>query len=321
MDREAEEFTYIVNASEAGLRLDEFVHKQEAMLPLGAVRRAIEAGDVLVNGQHRSSGWRLRAGNRVTVELSSHLHRALVAEPIPLDILYEDDHIIAVNKPPSMLSHPSLRERRGSLINALIYHFQQHQQADKSTPWPALVHRLDRDTSGVILIAKQERALQKLSHQFNERRVQKTYLAIVFGQLDPQAGLIDAPIGRHPALWPRWRIMEKEGKPAQTRYWVEEQLNDFALVKLELLTGRTHQLRIHLAHIGHPIVGDQTYGRRLNKELTETHTELHIKRQLLHAATLTFQHPIIKETISLEAPLPKDMAEFLTFARQTVEAP
>lgn len=304
--------TYKVTAQEAGLRLDEFLHKQEGTMPIAAVRRAIEAGDARVNGQARSSGWRLRTGDQVWADLSSHRHRILAAEAIPLEILFEDEHLIAVNKPPFMLSHPSTKERTGTLINALLHYMLGQGIAN---PRPSLVHRLDRDTSGVIVIAKQERALQKLSNQFNERQVRKVYEAIAFGALAPASGRIDAPIGNHPVLWPRWRVMEKDGKPAQTVYRVKEQLDQFALVELEPLTGRTHQIRIHLAHIGHPILGDHTYGRAWNKQWQTDHPDRKIKRHMLHAAALAFRHPITNMQIQLNAPLPADMKEVLASAR------
>jgi 23S rRNA pseudouridine1911/1915/1917 synthase len=315
MDKSTTSITYTVSPVEAGLRLDEFVHKQEGLLPVAAIRRAIEEGDILVNERSRSAGWRLKTGDKVRADLEEHRHRALEAENIPLEILFEDEYIVLVNKPPSMLSHPSKKERAGTLINALIYHFNKKAEPGGSVPWPALVHRLDRDTSGVILATKQDRALQKLSKQFNERRVKKIYQAIVFGLPAPDEGIIEAPIGHHPALWPRWRVMEKEGKPAQTRYFVKEQVGEFSLVELEPLTGRTHQLRIHLAHINHPIAGDHTYGRAQNKEWDLSHPDQKIKRQFLHAAALTFRHPFTNQMLEMRAPLPKDMEEFLRIKR------
>jgi 23S rRNA pseudouridine1911/1915/1917 synthase len=315
MEKSSAGTTYIVGPTEAGLRLDEFVHKQEKSMPLAAVRRAIEEGSVLVNRVSRTAGWRLKAGDQISVEMAEHLHRALEAEPIKLNIIYEDDYIIAINKPPFMLSHPSTRERKGTLINALLYYLNENESQKKARLWPALVHRLDRDTSGVILVTKQERALKKLALQFNERRVKKIYQAIVFGSPIPDVGLIDAPIGHHPVLWPRWRVMEKDGKPAQTQYKVKEEAGGFALVELEPQTGRTHQLRIHLAYIGHPIVGDHTYGRSLNKELDQAHPEEKISRQLLHAAALSFRHPATNLMMELRAPLPEDMEQFMALVR------
>ncbi|MBL8151597.1 MAG: RluA family pseudouridine synthase, partial [Blastocatellia bacterium] len=179
---------------------------------------------------------------------------------------------------------------------------------------PSLVHRLDRETSGVILIAKQDTALSKLSKQFNERRVKKNYQAIVFGR--PENSSIKAPIGWHPALWPKWRVMEKDGKPAETVFQIAETTNEFSLLELQPLTGRTHQLRIHLAHIGHPIVGDHTYGRTPNKELELTESQK-VTRHLLHAASLTFRHPVSNQEVVLKAALPKDMVEFWNSRKKT----
>lgn len=303
-----------VQQSQAGLRLDEFVHRQDGSMPIAAIRKAIKSGDVLVNGKERSSGWRVRVDDIVSLRLQKHLHRALESEDLELQILFEDAQIIAVNKPPSMLSHPSTKERTGTLINALLHYFKKSTPPGSSPPRPSLVHRLDRETSGVILIAKQDTALSKLSKQFNERRVKKNYQAIVFGR--PENSSIKAPIGWHPALWPKWRVMEKDGKPAETVFQIAETTNEFSLLELQPLTGRTHQLRIHLAHIGHPIVGDHTYGRTPNKELELTESQK-VTRHLLHAASLTFRHPVSNQEVVLKAALPKDMVEFWNSRKKT----
>lgn len=289
----------VVNETGASLRLDEYVRLQSPNLPIAAIRRAIEEGDVLVNGRRRSSGWRLRLGDKVTLQLAEHLHLSLIPEEIPLEVLYEDEHLLAVNKPAGLLSHPSPKERTGTLINALLWKFAK--DADPFSR-PFLVHRLDRETSGVILVAKNERAIERLAKQFNSREVRKLYRALVFGHPDPASGKIDAPIGKHPVLWPKWRVMEKNSRPALTFYRVVECYEQTSLVELELMTGRTHQIRIHLAHIGHPIVGDHTYGRAENKAWQQK-----VARHLLHSYSLEFRHPFQHRTIHITAPLPPDM--------------
>lgn len=304
--------TLIVSETEASLRLDEYVRLHSPNFPIAAIRRAIEEGDILVNGHRRSSGWRIRRGDKVDIQLTDHLHLGLVPEEIALDVLYEDEHLLAINKPPGLLSHPSPRERTGTLINALLWRFA-HNPADRLCR-PILVHRLDRETSGVILVAKNERAIEQLAKQFNSRQVRKLYRALVFGSPDPASGQIDAPIGKHPVLWPKWRVMEKNSRPALTLYRVVEQYEQTSLVELELMTGRTHQIRIHLAHIGHPIVGDHTYGRAENKLWQQT-VGTKTARHLLHSYSLELRHPFQDRTIYLTAPLPTDMLEWLKIVR------
>lgn len=309
---ESEQDQYIVKPEEAGLRLDEFLHKKEEVMPIAALRRAIEAGDVKVNGNHRSSGWRVRVGDRVDAAIIGHRHRMLQPEDVSLEILYEDRFLIAINKPPGMLSHPTAKERTGTVVNALIHYLRS--KGDRS-PRPSLVHRLDRETSGVLLVAREEKTLAKVSIQFHERQVTKKYEAIVFGT-PPTSGEVDAPIGYHPALWPKWRVMEKDSKPARSSYLVKAQMKNFAHLELQPHTGRTHQLRIHMSHIGHPIVGDHTYGRTLNKDWQTNHPDYKVARHLLHAASLNFYHPVQEKQILLQARLPEDMEQFLKFARE-----
>ncbi len=183
---------YIVAEDESHLRLDEFIHKQQCLMPMGAIRVAISQGDILVNNRHRSSGWRLRPNDQVCAKLTNYRHLELEAEAIPLEILFEDEFIIAVNKPPAMLSHPSRYERNGTLLNALLNH--SFCQGEKHARL-GLVHRLDRDTSGVLLVAKRGIALQKLASQFDQRQVKKVYQAVVFGIPSNNTGEINAPIG------------------------------------------------------------------------------------------------------------------------------
>lgn len=303
---------YVVSAADEGLRLDEYLYKQESLMPLAALRYAIQAGNVLINGELRSSGWRVRNGNKIFVDLTDHRHCELVTEAIPLEILYEDEVLIAINKPPGMLSHPSRVERTGTVINALLYYLRNRGEVHTH---PSLVHRLDRDTSGILLLAKQDGVLSQLAKQFNERRVTKCYQAIVWdgdgkaSRLSP-SGLIDAPIGRETAIWPQWCAVEPLGKPAQSSYEVMARLGRFAQVKLTPHTGRTHQLRIHMAYLGSPIVGDLLYGTDLNSRLALDYPEIVVPRQLLHAESLAFTHPLSRQPLTLVASLPIDMQAF-----------
>ncbi len=300
-----EETLYIVSEIETHLRLDEFIHKQESLMPIAAIRQAIFLKDVLVNGRHRSAGWKVRPADQILVNLEAHRHRELAAEAIELDILYEDEYLLVVNKPPFMLSHPTRWERQGTLLNALLYHSLKNGEKN---PRLGLVNRLDRETSGILLVAKQEKALQHLAHQFDQRQVKKVYQAIVFGVPQDLTGEITAPIG-----WFResssWGVSLENSKSAHSNYQVKKHNSKFSWVELHPRTGRTHQLRIHMSHIGHPILGDKLYS---SFELEENFIDL-VKRHFLHAERLTFQHPISNQEVTLVANWPEDMKKFLEF--------
>ncbi|OYT70133.1 MAG: RluA family pseudouridine synthase [Chloracidobacterium sp. CP2_5A] len=285
-------------------RLDEFVREQVGEWPVAAIRRAVAEGRILVNARPRTAGWRLRAGDRVAWRLAAARDVAVPPEAFALPTLYEDEFILAIAKPPGMLSHPTPKERAGTLLNALLAH-----PAFGRGNRPMLLHRLDRDTSGVILVAKNDRATQAFAPLFREGGLSKAYVALVIGAPEAPSGLVDAPIGRAPFLWPRWRILP-DGKPAQTRFSVERTLGALSLTRFEPITGRTHQIRIHAAHLGCPVAGDMVYGRRANERLF-AETGACAPRHLLHAAEATFLHPLDKRELSVKAPLPPDMAAYL----------
>jgi 23S rRNA pseudouridine1911/1915/1917 synthase len=287
-------------------RLDEFVATRLPKISLTRIRRLIAEGDVLLNGERSLKGVRLQPGARVSVKIFAAEKSSATPEPIPLDILFEDEHIIAVNKPAGLLTHPSNTEKSGALTNALAWHFWQ--TAGEPTR-PGLIHRLDRNTSGVMVIAKTPRAHRTLSKHFRERWVKKFYLAFVSGRVEKDSGEIDAPIGSDPKVWPHWRVMPESegGKPAKTVYRVKRRFKAHTFVELEPLTGRTHQLRIHCDLIGHPIVGDPIYASTVDP-VTAKHK---LKHHLLHAARLVFRHPATGKEMNLEAPLPKAMADLM----------
>lgn len=284
-------------------RLDRFLLEKLPTLSLTRIRRMIAEGEVLVNGAQGLKGARLASGDLVRISQTDQLPTSSTPEPIPLEILYEDDVLIAVNKPAGLLTHPSHREKSGTLTNALSYHFLQ---TAGHLIRPGLVHRLDRDTSGVIVIAKTERAHRTLSKAFRERWVRKSYLAIVTGCVADEAGEIKAPIGFDPSTWPRWRVMD-DGRAAETRYRVMRRFANHTLIELEPLTGRTHQIRIHCALIGHPLFGDQLYGRRRD----EVASRLAIRHHLLHAHKLALRHPATREDLELRAPMPSKWIELI----------
>jgi 23S rRNA pseudouridine1911/1915/1917 synthase len=291
-------------------RLDEFVAAQLPKVSLTRIRRLIAEGDVLRNGEKSVKGARLAAGDRVSVKIFTAEKSAATPEPIPLDILYEDDHLVIVNKPVGLLVHPSRSEKSGTLTNGLAYHFWQ---TAGSAIRPGLVHRLDRNTSGVIVIAKTPRAHRTLSKHFRERRVKKFYLALVCGTVEQEQGEIEAPIGYDPKVWPHWRVMS-DGRSAKTHFKVKRRLGTHTLLELEPLTGRTHQLRIHCNLIGHPIIGDPIYSSQVDP-LAALHK---LKYHLLHASRLLFRHPATNAEMDFEAPMPQTMLA-LTETRKLFE--
>lgn len=263
---------------------------------------------------------KLEAGQVISVEKPALEEAELAPEDIPLDVLFEDDCIIVINKPADLPVHPPKAGRGGTLANALLFHFQKLSRPDPIRP--GIVHRLDADTSGVIVCAKDDSAHFKLAKQFEQRTVKKEYLAIVRGRMKQPSGEIDMPIGRHPDHYEMQRV-HPEGRSAVTHWEVIEEFKRFSLLRLKPQSGRTHQLRVHLSAINHPIVGDRLYSRK--PPLTRSEVEGRepepgepplIARQALHAARLEFEHPRSGERVSFEAPLPEDMQRTLEALRE-----
>jgi len=295
--------SYQLEAGADKPRLDEFVASKFPKISLTRIRRLISEGDVLVDGEKSFKGTRLHDGAKVSLKLFPADKSSATPEPIPLDILYEDDHLIVVNKPAGLLVHPSRWEKSGTLTNGLAYHFWQTGGAPLR---PGLIHRLDRHTSGVIVVAKTPRAHRTLAKHFRLRWVKKFYLAPVSGVVEGDNGEIIAPIGHQPNEWPRWKVMD-DGKEAHTRFRVTRRFAAHTLLELEPLTGRTHQLRIHCKLIGHPILGDPIYAEQVDP-LVE---KLRLKYQLLHAFRLSFRHPATGVELEFQAPMPQAMRELI----------
>ncbi|MDY7010854.1 MAG: RluA family pseudouridine synthase [Planctomycetota bacterium] len=320
-------------------RLDKYLAGRLGELSRTALQQYIREGAVTVNRQIVKPSYTIRTGDVIEMLLPEPEQFVIEPEPIRLDVIYEDDDIIAVNKQAGLIVHPARGNHAGTLLNALAYYFQQ-KGAD-STRFdeipdggdrcrPGIVHRLDRDTSGVILLAKTRLALWRLGRQFELRRIHKTYRAIVHGQVEVDEDIIDAPIGVHHHHRERYAVhrqTEKETPPsaksASTRYRVLHRLTDtgaiaggFTYLELYPKTGRTHQLRVHMSYIGHPIVGDRTYGggpvyqSQLDGKADTAYGPI-ITRQALHAAVIEFQHPRTLKTMRIEAPLPEDFLSAL----------
>ncbi|MCI0662013.1 MAG: RluA family pseudouridine synthase [Acidobacteria bacterium] len=290
-------------ASSGKPRLDEFVASKFPRISLTRIRRLIAEGGVLVDGEKSFKGARLPDGAKVSLTIFAAEKSSATPEPIPLDILYEDEHLIVVDKPSGLLVHPSRQEKSGTLTNGLAFHFWQTHGAPLR---PGMIHRLDRHTSGVIVVAKTPRAHRTLSKHFRLRWVKKFYLAPVSGVVARDDGEIIAPIGHQPNVWPRWGVMN-DGKEAHTRFRVKRRFAAHTLLELEPLTGRTHQLRIHCNLIGHPILGDPIYAEQVDP-LAE---KLGLKYQLLHAFRLAFRHPATGVEMEFQAPIPRAMKELI----------
>lgn len=291
--------------SQAGERVDQIVASEIDALSRSTVQRLIKKERITVNAAPVKASYRLETGDLITVRLPPPESQTLLPEPIPLDILYQDDDLIVVNKPAGMVTHPAPGHACGTLVNALLAHHPPLVQM--TTPERAgLVHRLDKDTSGVIVVAKTEAARRDLQAQFKARKVLKTYLALVEGHPDPEQGRIEAAIGRDPKNRKRMAAIHG-GRRAITTYRVQERFARHTLVQVSPKTGRTHQIRVHMAFIGHPVVGDRTYGYRKQRLLSE--------RQFLHAWRIRFAHPQSGRPMSFEAGLPPDLQAVLARLR------
>lgn len=295
-----------VEAAVAGQRLDAFVASADLGLTRSQVRLLIDAGHVTVGGVLRKAGYALRADDEVVVDVPPPPPSAAEPEDIPLDVIYEDDVLVAINKAPGMVVHPSPGRMRGTLVNALVHRWGTLPTHDHLRP--GIVHRLDRETSGVIVVARTVAALEHLGRQFHDRTVRKRYLAVVVGVVRDDEMVIDAAIGRHPMERKRMSLRTKRGRAAITRVRVVERFAHATLVEALPRTGRTHQIRVHLAARGHPIVGDAVYGRRRA-------TTLPITRHALHAASLVVTHPTRGDRLAIAAPLPVDMEALIATLR------
>jgi 23S rRNA pseudouridine1911/1915/1917 synthase len=313
---------FVAGEADVGKRLDVFLAEQVPAHSRVQLRRVIVGGGVQVDGQGRKVAYKMNAGERVTIVLPSMPTAGARPENIPLEVLYEDEYLLSVNKPPYMVVHPSRGHWSGTLASALAFHFDQLSTAGGPTR-PGIVHRLDRDTSGVMVIAKQDPIHYAIADQFEQRQTEKEYFAIVIGEPDRDRDWIDQPIGPHP--YQRDKMAIRHGHPdsreATTFYEVVERFDGFAALKLLPKTGRTHQIRVHLAHIRHPVLCDRMYGGRaqITRGEIERRREddvILLNRQALHARRLKIKHPITREPLEFIAPIPLDLQGVLDLLRQ-----
>ncbi|MGB4338557.1 MAG: RluA family pseudouridine synthase [Bacillota bacterium] len=293
-----------------GSRLDVFIAKEQAAPSRSAAQRHVIDGRVRVNGHVETRpSYRIRAGDMIEVDvLPPEESDAVKPENIQLAVVYEDDDLLVLNKPRGMAVHPGSGRSTGTLVNALLGRQMSLSHLGGALR-PGIVHRLDKDTTGVMIVAKNDRAHSRLAADLAARRIDRRYLAIVRGNITENAGLVDAPIGRHPVDRKRQAVIPT-GRAAITRFNVEERFGDYTLVRVKLETGRTHQIRVHMSYIGRPVAGDPVYGG------PRAVGELGLEAQALHSVSLQFQHPITGENMFFEAPPPPDFQQALELLRQ-----
>ncbi len=309
-------------------RLDVYLTAHTENATRNKVQEAIKNGEVLVNGKTVKPSYVILGNDLIEINLQRPDPPEVKAENIPLEIVYEDEYLLVVNKPAGMVTHPAYKNYSGTLVNALMHHSEtlSHLHAEDDEEFdivrPGIVHRLDKDTSGLLVVAKDETSHQKLAKQFAAKTSEREYNAIVWGKFKQETGTIDAPLGRSKSDRKKVAVVA-DGKNAVTEYEVIEQFDYLSFVKLHLRTGRTHQIRVHLSHIHHPVFGDETYGGREivisgieGKKKAEVKNLLEMMpRQALHAKKLGFIHPTTKKMMRFESELPGDMQKVLTFLR------
>lgn len=289
--------TYTVIARESGERIDALLALEAEELTRSQAARIIENGGVTLNGVPVKKNHRTTAGDIYVAIVPEPENTELLPENIPLDIVYEDAELIVVNKPKGMVVHPAPGHPSGTLVNALLFHCGDSLSGVGGEKRPGIVHRIDKDTSGLIIAAKTDRAHRALSAQLADRSLSRTYEAVVWGGIREDSGVIDAPIGRHPTDRKRMAVTEKNSRNAVTRFEVIARYNGCTHVRCRLETGRTHQIRVHMTHIGHPLLGDEVYCKRSSPKGLEG--------QCLHARELKFIHPETEETVCLKTELPE----------------
>ncbi|MHC4842806.1 MAG: RluA family pseudouridine synthase [Planctomycetota bacterium] len=296
-------------------RIDKYLHGRFSNFSRVKLQKIIKEGNVKVNNESVKASFQLSPGDVIELTLPKQEKKEIIPEEIPLDVIYEDDDIIVINKQADLIVHPARGNTHGTLVNALAYYSNKLSNVQGDLR-PGIIHRLDRNTTGVMVVARNDQAHYKVAKQFHDRAVQKTYLAIVHGCPDLTADRISAPLGVHPRKREKYAIRPDTGKEAVTFYEVIEEFRGYTLLKLSPKTGRTHQIRVHLSYIKHPIVGDDMYGGKVVYEwqIADKEPEAQepvISRPALHAHSLEFKHPATGKVMNFEAPMPEDMQNLI----------
>ncbi len=312
-DLEPIELTVVADESFTGrTRLDQYLAAHIEELSRARVQKLIDDGRIKVNGIIARASLKLKEGDLVEISLPPPEVLEAVAESIPLQIVFEDEHMLVINKPAGMVTHPGAGVNSGTLVNAVLYHCQGSLSSIGGVVRPGIVHRLDKDTSGLIMVAKSDIAHKGLSEQLQSKQAKRTYLALLEGVPKVQSGTVDAPIGRHPLKRKEMTIVKEgqRGRSAVTHYLVVKNFSKFTLVECRLETGRTHQIRVHMASLNLPVAGDIVYNRKTSGSLEARH-KLGLQGQALHATRLSFIHPVTKLLLEFQAELPQDFEQLL----------
>lgn len=292
-----DELCYQVEKAERNIRIDKYISEKASEQSRSYLQKLIREGLVTVNDSQVKSNYRVQEGDCVRICLPDPEEPDILPENIPLDILYEDADVLVINKPKGMVVHPSAGHYTGTVVNAVMYHCRENLSGINGVMRPGIVHRIDMDTTGAIVICKNDLAHQNLAQQLKEHSITRRYRAIVCGNLKDDTGTITGDIGRHPVDRKKMAIVQKNGKPAVTHYRVLERFGNYTYVECRLETGRTHQIRVHMASKGHPLLGDEVYG--------PSKCPFRLQGQCLHAMILGFSHPVSGEYMEFEAPLPE----------------
>ena len=315
---QSRDLSFIVSPLHAGFRLDVFLAQADESFSRSQIKNAIAEGDVTVNGKEPKVSQHLKAGDIVVLHLEPAIDAVAVPQNIPLDIVYEDASVVVINKPAGMVVHPAPGNPDNTLVNALLFHCHDLSGIG-GVLRPGIVHRLDKETSGLIVAAKSDEAHRKLSTQFEKHDVHKKYVALVWGDVKGQSGEIVLPVGRHPVDRKKMSTKSRHGKDALTLWKVRERFGTATLLDVEIKTGRTHQIRVHLTERGYPVIGDAVYGNASKlQSIKNAALKAAIKsldRQALHAAQLSFLHPQSNERMAFTAPLPRDIENLLSVFR------
>lgn len=293
-----------------GERIDKFLSCRLEEVSRSYIQKLIKEGHVSVNGKPVKANYKLGAGDEISVEIPEAKEPDILPEDIPLDILYEDQDILVVNKPKGMVVHPAAGHYSGTLVNALMYHCKDSLSGINGVMRPGIVHRIDMDTTGSLLVCKNDEAHRILAEQLKEHTIRREYHAIVYGNIKEDTGTVNAPIGRHPTDRKKMSINHKNGKQAVTHYEVLERFGNFTYIRCRLETGRTHQIRVHMASLHHPLLGDEVYGPSSRPPFPG------LKGQVLHAKILGIYHPATGEYMEFDAPLPQYFVDLLQKLRR-----
>lgn len=304
-----ERFEFVCEAENKGERIDSFLSKKCEDFSRSAITKNVEKGLVTVNDKAVSKSYKLSVGDLVVMSVEAPVELDVVPQDIPLDIVYEDDDLLVINKPKGMVVHPAAGNYTDTLVNALMFHCKDSLSGINGVLRPGIVHRIDKNTSGLLIVAKNDKSHNHLALQIKEHSFTREYVTVVYGNIKDDNGTVDAPIGRHPVDRKKMCVINKNSKHAVTHYEVLERFNGFTMLRCKLETGRTHQIRVHMAYIGHPVAGDDVYGPK--KVITA------LKGQCLHAQKIGFIHPTTSEYLEFTSDIPETFSTFVNKMRKS----